>query len=122
MSDSAFTTEVVAYPGVATATAFRIAGHVRYTGAPELRREVLDALATADRPTLVIELGQVDEMDTAGAAVLVEAVLAGREHGRQVLLCSPSESVMRIFRLAGFEEALGASCPTADETRRRLAG
>ena len=54
------------------------------------------------------------------AAVLVEALMAAKRRGLRLLLCSPSESVLRMFRLAGFEEVLDHCCSTPEETRRRL--
>ena len=120
MRAPAFQTETAPVPGVSGASALRVRGRVRHLEATPLRRVLLDWIGSAEEPRLVIELGQVEDMDTSGAAVLVEALLAGRERGKRVLLCSPSESVLRLFRLAGFEDALRACCPTVAEARLRL--
>jgi len=85
-----------------------------------LRKALLDWIRASAQSRLIIELDGVDDMDTSGAAVLVEALVAGRDQGKRVLLCSPSDSVVRLFRLAGFEEALRACCATSAEARRRL--
>jgi anti-anti-sigma factor len=120
MQASAFETEVASVPGIPDAMTVRIKGTVRYPDVPALRKRVLDEISISAADKIVLELGAVQEMDTSGAAVLVEALLAGREQNKRILLCSPSESVLRLFRLAGFEEALKACCPTPQETRRRL--
>jgi len=120
MGVPSFHTETTILPDVPDAAAFRVRGRVRYAEAPGLRNELLDWIGAASQSRLVIELDGVEDMDTSGAAVLVEALLTGRDQGKRVLLCSPSESVLRLFRLAGFEEALRACCPTAAEARRRL--
>jgi anti-sigma B factor antagonist len=96
-----------------------VQGRVSYVNAPELRGIVFAALdKKAGR--LVIELGSVEAMDTAGVAVLVEAVHAGRKRQKQVLLCTPSETVMRIFRLAGLSDVLECCHATPDEMWKQI--
>ena len=70
----------------------------------------------------VLELSGVQAIDTAGAAVLVEVWMAGRERGRHVVLCAPSPSVVELFRLGGFEQILHDCCPSPQAARDRLAG
>ena len=120
MEIQTFETQVAEIPDVPGATAVSIKGVARYPQVPKLRQVILDEIDSTPASRVVIELGQVTEMDTSGAAVLVEALLLGRERGKKILLCSPSESVLRMFRLAGFEDALKASCSSPAETRRRL--
>jgi anti-anti-sigma factor len=102
------------------ARTIHVTGQVTMQEAPEFRVEILEEISATPEAKIVVELGGVDKMDTSGAAVLAEALKLGQSRGRRVLLCSPSESVLRIFRLAGFEEVLGACCADPDETWRRL--
>ena len=104
-------------PGVRT---LRIKGSVTYHDAPELRDWILQEVAQTPAPRLVLSLGDVEKMDTAGAAVLVEALLEGQKRGLRMLLCTPSESVLRMFRLAGLEQVLEHCCANSAETKRRL--
>ena len=120
MSSLAFQTEDHEIRGKVEAFTLRIRGKVSREEAPELRHRILDVLAHRPFERIVLSLGHVTTMDTAGAAVLVEAVLEGRTHGKRVLLCSPSPSVMQMFEMAGLEDALGACCPTPDVTWQRL--
>jgi anti-anti-sigma factor len=120
METQTFETQVAEVPDVPEATAVRIKGVARYPQVPKLRQVILEEIERTSAPRVVIELGQVTKMDTSGAAVLVEALLFGRDRGKTILLCSPSESVLRMFRLAGFEDAIKASCSSPAETRRRL--
>jgi len=120
MPTPAFQTVTAPVPDVPGASALRVRGRVRHAEATALRTALLHWIGSSAESRLVIELDEVDDMDTSGAAVLVEALLRGGERGKRVLLCSPSESVLRLFRLAGFEEALRACCPTVVEARRRL--
>ncbi len=119
MNESTFQTEIRPVPQIDDASTLHIRGRIRYAQAPKLRQDILDWVTGTSASRLIIELDDVEEMDT-GAAVLVEALLFGRERAKQMLLCSPSESVMRLFRIAGFEEALKACCPSPAEALRRL--
>jgi anti-sigma B factor antagonist len=96
-----------------------VEGRVTYHNAARLRGVIFAELKDGAK-RLVIELGSVEAMDTAGVAVLVEAVQAGRKHGREVLLCTPSETVMRIFRLAGLSDVLESCHATPDDLWQRL--
>ena len=112
-------TETHEIRGEVEAFTLRLFGEVSYQDATELRLGIDDALA---RPfeQVVFALGAVEQMDTAGAALLVEAVLEGRRRGKRVLLCSPSDPVMKMFELTGLEEVFDACCATPDVTWQRL--
>ena len=106
--------------GLADTREIRIQGRVTFDEAPELRKAILGEVEQTTARRLILELGGIDNMDTSGAAVLAEALRAGQNKGMRVLLCSPSESVIRIFRLAGFVDVLDHCCAGWEETRRRL--
>ena len=120
MSEPAFQTEVSLNPEMLDVSSIRVRGRATLEESGGLRRSILDEIAVAERPKLVLELSGIRQIDTAGAAVLVEAVMAAKKRGVRILLCSPSESVTNMFRLAGFEEVLDYCCPNPQETRRRL--
>ena len=120
MGELAFRTEDHEIRGEVEAFTLRIAGTVSRAEAPVLRTRILDVLQKKPEERIVLSLGNIDSMDTAGAAVLVEAVLAGQRAGKRVLLCSSSASVMRMFEMAGVEDAIEACCPTPDVTWQRL--
>jgi anti-anti-sigma factor len=120
MSDSPFETEIRPVPGLEDASTLHVRGRIRYGQASAFRRAILDWVTRSPASRLIIELDEVEDMDTSGVAVLVESLVFGRDRSKQMLLCSPSESVMRLFRLAGFEEALKACCPSPAEALRRL--
>ena len=115
-----FRTEVTPISFVDAGSTIHVRGRVRYSEVPALRTQLLDEIARSTSQQVVVELGGVDEMDTSGAAVLVEALLAGRARGMKVLFCSPSESVLQLFKLAGFEDVLEVCCPNPAVTKRRL--
>jgi anti-anti-sigma factor len=96
-----------------------VQGRVTYRNAAKLRSIIFAELRN-EAERIVIELGSVEAMDTAAVAVLVEAIQAGRKRSTDVLLCTPSETVMRIFHLAGLSEILESCHATPDELWRRL--
>ncbi len=120
MSTAAFQTEVSAIPGIPEASSIRLSGRVTLDGAPDLRDTILAEVSSTSASRLVLELSHIEQMDTAGAAVLVEALKLAQKRGVRVLFCSPSDSVTQIFRLAGFEEVLNYCCSNPEETRQRL--
>ena len=81
-------------------------GQATFRQAPELRRQIFQAVGARDTERLVVELADVEAMDTAAMAVLVEALMATRQDGPNVYFCTPSESVRKVFELAGLERAL----------------
>ena len=120
MTAPAFRTEVAPIEGMPQASSMAIAGRITLDEASAARTEILGWLASTDAARIVMELSSVEEMDTSGTAVLAEAIRVGRDRGQRILLCSPSESVLKIFRLAGFEEVLQCCCSDPEETHRRL--
>ena len=116
-----FQAEARATEGIADTREIRIRGRVTFDEAPELRRRILAEVEETAARRLILELGGIDKMDTAGAAVLAEAMRVGENRGMRVLLCSPSKSVLQIFKLAGFTDVLDHCCAGWEETRRRLA-
>jgi len=117
-----FRTEIQEVPGRHDVSKLVVQGRITYHEAPEFRKIILGEVSNARLSALVIELGGVKHIDTAGLAVLVEGLLASRQRNLRMLLCQPSESVLQIFRLAGLRDALEASCTRPGEVEQRLMG
>jgi anti-anti-sigma factor len=100
--------EIAYRPDVLEGTSvLHLKGTATYKEAPELRRQVFSALGALESGRLVVELEEVDRMDTAAMAVLVEGLLASRgPDGPHLFFCTPSDSVKKVFNLAGLDEAL----------------
>ena len=81
-------------------------GVASYREAAELRTALFEAIERARGGNLVVELRELDHVDTAAMAVLIEGLLATRDAGPNVYLIHSNESVRRVFELAGFEDAL----------------
>ena len=98
----------------------QIRGRIDYRQAASFRKSLLQELRRSTASTVVVELAALDRLDTSGLAVLVEALTILRQRGQQLFLCAPSESVVKIFRLSGFQEALQACCTGPDEVAQRM--
>jgi anti-anti-sigma factor len=120
MDGAAFQTEVTPSDEMPEAGTIRLSGSVTYREAPEVRSVLLKEVRKHAGSKLVLALGDIEKIDTAGAAVLAEALKAGLDRGLRVLLCSPSPAVINIFRLAGFDSVLDHCCANPDVTWARL--
>jgi anti-anti-sigma factor len=99
-----------------------LSGQITYAEAPELRK-ILFRMIRKDAPNqLVIELGALERIDTAGIAVLVEGLAETRASGQSMLFCEPSDRVRATFELAGLREALKSCCKSPREVSARLTG
>ena len=115
-----FQTDVTTVHGMSGTNVIHVRGRVDYHDAPELREAVLRDVSEAPGKKLILELADITTIDTAGAAVLVEALMLGRKRGLKMVLCTPSESVIRIFRLAGLQDILEFCSASPAETMARL--
>jgi anti-sigma B factor antagonist len=81
---------VVTYWQEDLCTVLRIVGELDVSGAPRLRAELDQALASADPLKLVIDLTEVPFCDSVGLGVLVSALNhARRTRGRLILVVGP---------------------------------
>ncbi len=110
----------VSPPPMPDVCSLQLQGRIDYREAAAFRKAFLRELRRSTASTLVVELGALDRLDTSGLAVLVEAMTIARRRDQQMFLCAPSESVLKIFRLSGFQEALQACCSGPDEVARRM--
>jgi anti-anti-sigma factor len=97
-----------------------VRGKVTFREAPEVRRRLLDAIAAHPDRNLVVELSRVDRIDIAAMAVLLEGLMITRDQGPEIFLVGASESVTKVFRLGGFEEALLRCFNCLDDVERQL--
>jgi anti-anti-sigma factor len=115
-----FQIEVTPIPDLDRASAIHVRGRLTHREATAIRVALIREVTRAGSRRIVVDLSGIDRVDTAGAAVLVEALGLGVARGIRLVLCSPSESVLSMFRLGGFEEILQLCCSGPDEARRRL--
>lgn len=81
------------------ATVLRPVGDIDLSRAPALRTHLVSALdGKPDR--LVIDLSEVEYMDSSGVATLVEAMQLARSRGVQLVLCALQARVRSILEIA----------------------
>lgn len=115
-----FQTEIQEIPGRPDVVKLVVQGNISYREAPEFREVILEEVANTRALVLVIDLVGVERIDTAGLAVLLEGLLAGRHRNLKMFLCQPSQSVLQLFEMAKLHDALEASCATPGEIMQRL--
>lgn len=81
-------------------------GDLSFREAADLRTALFDAIERSGDKNLVVDLRELDRIDTAAMAVLVEGLVATKDRGPDLFLVGPNESVRRVFELAGLEDAL----------------
>jgi len=80
-----------------------LSGNVDVRTVPEARRHLLGELRHGGA-ALHIDMGEVDWIDSAGLAILVEVAQQARQEGRQVHLHRVGETVRKMMRLAHLDE------------------
>lgn len=84
-------------------TVVSVRGEVDLYTAPKLR-EQLDGAVQGDQPRVVVDLTQLDFIDSTGLGVLVGALKQVRAAGGDMTLRNPSRSTHKILEIAGLTE------------------
>jgi len=84
-------------------TVVSVRGEVDLYTAPKLR-EHLDEALQGDLPQVVVDLTQLDFIDSTGLGVLVGALKQVRAGGGDMSLRNPSRSTHKILEIAGLTE------------------
>jgi anti-sigma B factor antagonist len=84
-------------------TLYRLSGELDALNAPRLRTVLLEP-ADEDRD-VVIDLSQLDFIDSSGIGVLVGALKRYEASGRRLVLRSPSQALRRVFDMTGLTSA-----------------
>lgn len=95
----------------------KIEGRLDALEAPSLREAIADQLS--EGPTaLVIDLSDVEFVDSAGLAALVKGMKDSRRGGGDLRIVSPkAEDAMRVFKLTRFDKVF-AMFDTTEEAQR----
>lgn len=79
-------------------------GEVDLTTAPQLRVPLLDAVNSPDNPAVIVDLSQVDFIDSAGLALLVEARKKLAPEARPLhILLTQGRQPERVLKLGRFD-------------------
>jgi anti-sigma B factor antagonist len=80
-------------------------GDLDLAGAPLLERALVDAQAT-DAPAIVLDLRDVDFMDSSGLRTVIVAAQRAEEDASRFALVPGKAQVMRVFEITRMEERL----------------
>lgn len=79
-------------------------GEVDLTTAPQLREPLMEAVNSADKTPVVVDLSRVDFIDSAGLALLVEARKRLAPDARTLhVLLTPGRQPERVLKLGRFD-------------------
>jgi anti-sigma B factor antagonist len=90
---------------IGRATTLALIGELDLLSSPALE-QALDAVAELDADLIIVDLRELDFMDSTGLHVIVEAQHRTRESGQSFALIRGGEQVQRLFDLTGLADAL----------------
>lgn len=74
-------------------------GHLNATNATEFRSELTAAISANPSSTVLVDMENLDSMDSAGLMALVSAINLAQRQNQRFSLCSLSPSIRIIFEL-----------------------
>ena len=80
-------------------TVFQANGYVNAANAGGFQRELAKAVAAPDVSIFLLDMEQVEYIDSAGLMTLVSALNLAQSLGRRFIICSVSPAVRMIFEL-----------------------
>jgi anti-sigma B factor antagonist len=87
------------------ATVVAVSGELDLASSPALQEE-LDRVAASDARMLIIDLRELDFMDSTGLSVLVRAHQRAEEQGRELAMVRGPQQVQRLLTLTGVSDRL----------------
>ena len=103
-------------------TILRVSGDVDLTSAPRFREQVLQVIADGHH-RLVLDLNDVDVIDSTGLGVIVGALKRVRTLEGDLRLVSTGESLRALFELTSLDRAIPLAASVNDAiAASRLAG
>lgn len=87
------------------AAVITVSGELDLASSPALEEE-LERVAQSDAQLIVVDLRQLEFMDSTGLSVLVRAHQRAEENGRRLGLVNGSQQVQRLLTLTGVADRL----------------
>jgi anti-sigma B factor antagonist len=87
------------------ATVIAVSGELDLASSPALQEEI-DRVASSEAKLLIIDLRELDFMDSTGLSVLVRAHQRAEEQGRQLAMVKGPQQVQRLLSLTGVADRL----------------
>jgi anti-sigma B factor antagonist len=92
-------------PLEADVTAIRLRGRLNMVGAGPLRRAITDQVERGN-VRLVVDLGDVDFIDSSGLGALIGGLKTARQAGGDLRIARPNEQVRLVLQLTNVERIL----------------
>ena len=90
-------------------------GEVDLTTAPQLKELLMAAVSSPEKPPVIVDLSQVDFIDSAGLALLVEARKRLSPEGRTLnVLLTPGRQPERVLKLGRFDTIMNLAYSLSD--------
>jgi anti-sigma B factor antagonist len=86
-------------------TIIAVSGELDLASSPALQEE-LDRVSASDAEMLIIDLRELDFMDSTGLSVLVRAHQRAEEQGRRLAMVKGPQQVQRLLSLTGVADRL----------------
>lgn len=83
---------------------FQVAGHLNAANAPDLQNQLKHKVASSPAQNVLVDMEQVDSLDSSGLMMLVGTLSYAQRLGRQLVLCSISPSVRIILELTQLDK------------------
>ena len=87
------------------ATVIAVSGELDLASSPALQEE-LDRVSASDSQLLIIDLRELDFMDSTGLSVLVRAHQRAEQEGRRLAMVKGPQQVQRLLSLTGVADRL----------------
>lgn len=79
-------------------------GRINAANAPDFEYQLTAAILSPENDFLLVDLGKVDFLDSAGLMALVSAFKLSKHLNRRFILCSVLPSVLMIFELTQLDQ------------------
>jgi anti-sigma B factor antagonist len=94
-------------------TVLEVGGEIDVYTAPQLRERLIELVERGSRH-IVVDMEQVEFLDSTGLGVLVGGLKRVRAHDGSLRLVCAQERILKIFRITGLEKVFGIY-PSVDE-------
>ena len=84
----------------------RPTGQVNASNAVELDRQLKSAILSDRYSTVLVDMQQVETLDSAGLRVLVSALRLAQQRNQRFSICGVGDSVRMIFELTQLDQAM----------------
>ncbi|MXW97182.1 MAG: STAS domain-containing protein [Acidimicrobiaceae bacterium] len=102
-------------------TVLSVGGDLDVVGAPDMRQAVVTAVAEGSR-LLVLDLSELDFVDSFGLGAVVGALKRVRQRGGELALVCPSSRIRRVFEICDLDRILALHHSTDTLSELSVAG